>query len=193
MSAAVVMERNAEASPKFKARIAGVFYLITFVTGVLALVSTNGRSAANLIATACYVAVTLLFYSLFKPVSRGISLLAAVVSFVGLAVGTLSMFHLFPFQINNLVFFGFYCLLIGYLIVRSTFLPRALGVLMMFGGLGWLTFLSPSLAQSLFPYNMAPGMIGEGALTLWLLVIGLNEQRWIEQASGKASPPGAMQ
>jgi hypothetical protein len=98
-----MMERIAEASPRLKARIAGVFYLITFVAGVFALVSANGRLAANLIATVCYIAVTLLFYGLFKPVSRNISLLAALFSLVGLVVGTLSMFHLAPFKINNLV------------------------------------------------------------------------------------------
>jgi Domain of unknown function (DUF4386) len=52
-----------------------------------------------------------------------------------------------------LVFFGFYCLLIGYLVFRSTFLPRILGVLMAFAGLGWLTFLSPPLASSLDPIS----------------------------------------
>lgn len=78
----------------------------------------------------------------------------------------------------GLVFFGFYCLLIGYLIFKSTFLPRALGVGMVLAGFGWLTFLSPSLANYLFPYNMAPGILGEGALTLWLLVMGVNIQRW---------------
>lgn len=46
------MERVAEASPRFKARIAGVFYLLTFVTGMLALMSVNGRLVANLAATA---------------------------------------------------------------------------------------------------------------------------------------------
>ncbi len=172
-----------EASPRFKARIAGVFYLLTFITGIYALVSVSGRLVANLIATVCYIAVTVLFYDLFKPVSRSLSMLAAFVSLAGLAMGVLSMFHLAPFKINNLVFFGFYCLLIGYLIYSSTFLPRILGALMAFGGLGWLTFLSPPLAQYLSPYNMAPGMIGEGALTLWLLVFGLNDQRWNEQAS----------
>ena len=84
--------------------------------------------------------------------------------------------------INNLVFFGFYCLLIGYLIFESTFLPRTLGVLMAIGGLGWLTFLSPSLAKVLAPYNMLPGIIGEGVLTMWLLVFGVNVQRWIERS-----------
>ena len=180
------MEWIAEASPRLKARIAGVFYLITFVAGVLALVSANGRLVANLVATVCYVAVTLLFYDLFKPVGRNISFLAAFVSVVGLTVGTLSMFHLAPLKINNLVFFGVYCLLIGYLIFRSTFLPRILGVLMAFGGLGWLTFLSPQLAKVLSPYNLVPGILGEGVLTLWLLAVGVNEQRWNEQAKAGA-------
>lgn len=75
-----------------------------------------------------------------------------------------------------------YCLLISYLVFRSTFLPPFLGVLMALGGLGWLTFILPQLAGSLAPYNFAPGMIGEGALTLWLLIMGVNEQRWKEQA-----------
>ncbi len=177
------MNPIAEASPNLKARIAGVFYLLTFVTGVFALVSSSGRLVANLIATVCYLAVTLLFYDLFKPVNKNLSLIAAFFSLVGLAWGTLTMFHLAPVRINNLVFFGFYCLLIGYLIFRSTFLPRTLGVLMAIGGLGWLTFLSPSLAKDLSPYNMAPGILGEGALTVWLLAFGVNVQRWKKTAS----------
>jgi hypothetical protein len=180
-----VVKRIAEASPRFKARIAGVFYLLTFVTGTWAFVSVNNRLVANLIATGSYVAVTMLFYNIFKPVNRSLSLLAAFFSLVGLVIGTLSMFHLAPFHINNLVFFGVYCLLIGYLIFRSTFLPRILGGLMAFGGLGWLTFLSPPLARYLSPYNFAPGMIGEAALTLWLLVFGVNPERWNEQAKAE--------
>ena len=155
------------------ARLAGVFYLLTFVAGVFALF-VRGRfgSAAGLIAGASYVAVTLLFYVVFKPVNRPVSLLAAVISLVGCAIGPLSLFHLVPPYINSLVFFGFYCLLIGYLIFRSTFLPRTLGVLMALGGLGWLTFLSPPLADYLSPYNFGPGILAEGVLTLWLLAFG---------------------
>jgi len=52
--------------------------------------------------------------------------------------------------------------------------------------LGWLPFLSPPLANHLSPYNLAPGILGEGLLTLWLLAIGVNEQRWKEQASAAA-------
>ena len=175
-------DRIAAASPRPRARLAGVFYLLVMLTGTAAVVFASGRIAANLIATACYVAVTLLFYDLFKPVSRSLSLLAACFSLVGCAFGALSLFHLAPFHISSLVFFGFYCLLIGYLILRSTFLPRTLGVLMACAGLGWLTFMSPPLANRLSPYIMAPGIIGEGALTLWLLVKGVNVQRWQEQA-----------
>jgi len=76
----------------------------------------------------------------------------------------------------GLVFFGFYCLLIGWLIIRSTFLPRIVGVGMVIAGLGWLTFLSPPLATSLFPYNLIPGIVGEGLLTLWLLIAGITPQ-----------------
>ena len=155
-----------------KARIAGVSYLLVFVTGGLALVVRGGvGSAAGLIAGLFYIAVTLLFYDLFKPVNRRLSLLAASVSLVGIAAGPV-------LKVNPLPLFGIYCLLVGYLIFKSTFLPRILGVLMAVGGLGWLTFLSPALASYLSPYNFAPGILGEGALTVWLLVFGVDLSKW---------------
>jgi hypothetical protein len=182
------MDRFGELSPRFKARIAGGFYLLTFVTGALALTVVNGRLIANLIATASYFAVTLLFYDIFKPVNRGLSLLAASFGLVGCAFGALSPFDLAPYHVNPLVFFGFYCLLIGYLIFESTFLPSILGVMMAVGGLGWLTFLSARLARYLSPYNFLPGMLGEGALTLWLLVMGVNVPKWKDRARAAVAP-----
>jgi hypothetical protein len=179
-------DEQAELSPRLRARIAGAFYLVNILTGALAL-GLGGRLglAAILVATLCYVVVTLLFYGIFKPVNGVLSLIAALVSIVGCVIGALGSFRLtLP---SPLVFFGLYCLLIGYLILRSTFLPRVLGVLMAIGGLGWLTFASPQLANQLAPYNMAPGIIGEGSLTVWLLVAGVNAQRWKEQAGKAAS------
>ena len=81
-----------------------------------------------------------------------------------------------------LVFFGLWCLLIGYLIFRSTFMPRILGALLAISGLGWAIFLSPPLAHHLFPYIAAASALGEIPLQLWLVVMGVNNLRWQEQA-----------
>jgi hypothetical protein len=232
------MERIVEVSTRPRARITGVVYLLYFLTAVLGefflrglVVSGDAAAtasnilarqplfrlglAAGLVATACYIALTALFYDLFKPVSRSLSLVAAFFSLVGCAILVLgSVFQIAPLvvlggspylsvfnteqlralalmflelntQAGNIcvVFFGVYCLLIGYLIFRSAFLPRILGVLMEIAGLGWLTFLSPPLANDLSPYILVFGFLAELSLCLWLLVKGVNVQRWKEQAS----------
>jgi hypothetical protein len=182
-----MMERIAEASPRPRSRITGVVYLLYFLTAVSAEVFVGrGRhvvyDAVNLIAYAFYITVTLLFYYMFKPVNRSLSFLAAFSSLAGCANDVLSLFNLAPYRINSLVFFGPYCVLIGYLIFMSTFLPRILGVLMAFAGLGWLIFLSP-LANHLYTYLKALGFLAELSLCLWLLVKGVDVQRWKEQAS----------
>ena len=233
-------ERIAEASPRLRARMAGVLYLIAGMTFSYAAGSAGGKLvvysdaaatannilanetlfrlgfAAALISAVCYITVTLLRYVMLKPVSRSVSLLAAFFSLMGCTIQALSsLFHLAPlvvlggeqylgvFKVEQLqalalmllklraqassiymVFFGWYCLLIGYLISRSTFLPRILGVFMAIAGLSYQLFLSPPLASHLFPYVVKPaGALGELSLILWLLVIGVNAQRWKEQAS----------
>lgn len=170
-------------SPRSRARIAGIFYLLTIVISASAFALAEPlRSAALLGSTACYLAVTALFYRIFEAVSRKVSATAALFSLAGCTLSILGVFHLGSWGPNPLVFFGCYCLTIGYLIVRSQFLPRTLGVLMALGGLGWLTFISPQLSSHLSPYNMAPGVFGETALTLWLLTMGVSAQRWSRQA-----------
>jgi hypothetical protein len=54
---------------------------------------------------------------------------------------------------------------------------------MVVAGLGWLTSLSPALADWLAPYNLLPGILGEGVLIVWLLAKGVDVQRWREQAA----------
>lgn len=160
------------------ARLSGAVYTVTFVAGTLALLVPTGRMVSNLVAAVSYIVVTLLFYRLFRPVNRNISMLAATVSLAGCVMGVLSALRMAPVQINPLAFFGVYCLLLGYLVFNSTYLPPWLGMLMAFGGLGWLTFAAPSIARHLTPYNFAPGIIAEGTLTLWLLIAGVKDDRW---------------
>ena len=81
----------------------------------------------------------------------------------------------------GLVFFAFYCLVIGYLVFKSTFLPRILGVLIAASALAWMTFLWPPFAAKYFRYLLVLDL-GEVSLVLWLLVMGVNAERWWEQA-----------
>jgi len=238
VTTAGMTERIAEVSPRPRARITGVVYLLYFLTAAFGeffirglVVSGDASATANnilaherlfrlsvavgLIATALYIAVTVLFYGLFKPVNKTVSLLAAFFSLVGCAIQAFgSLFQVAPlvvlegspylsvFKVDQLqavalmfielnvqaayiylVFFGLFNLLIGYLIFKSTFLPRILGVPMALSGLGWLMFLSPSLANYLLAYIEVVGIIAEASLMLWLLVKGVKVERWREQAS----------
>ncbi len=219
-------------SPQVRARVIGVVYLLYFLTAVSGelflqgiFVDGDAATTANnilahrslfrlglafgLISTACYVAITALFYELFRSVIRPLSLVAAFFSLVGCAIlAVASLFRVAPLVILGgsrelsaltleqsralaslflglygqavnicFVFFGVYCLLVGYLIFRSNFVPRILGVFMGIAGVGWLTFLSPPLANTLSPAILGIGFIAELALMLWLLVMGVNAQR----------------
>ncbi len=160
----------AEASPSLRARVAGAFYMITIVAGILGYAAgrTHLADISLLVAGAAYIVVTLLLYELLKPVNRSLSLLAAFFSIVGIAHSD-----------NSLFFFGFYCVLIGYLIIKSNLLPGAIGVLMVVAGLGHLTnvlvsLLFPALAHVVSPIALGLGGIGEISLALWLLVMGVH-------------------
>jgi Domain of unknown function (DUF4386) len=191
MRAAVMIKRIAEASPRFKARMAGVLFLFLVLTSTFTEFFARGRLsfaahvAAGVIEVSCMIAVTLL-YDIFKPVDRRFSLLAA--SFNVVAV-TLELLQFLPHGVNiGLGFHGFYWILISYLILRSTFLPRILSALTAIAGLCWLTFLSPTLTNYLSPYILASAFLVEGSVFLWFLVMGLNAAKWEEKANPLAKP-----
>ncbi|MBZ5688589.1 MAG: DUF4386 domain-containing protein [Acidobacteriia bacterium] len=121
MSTSVITKRIAQESPRFKARIAGIFYLLTILARMFveifvrnrlvvsddaAVTATNILAheslwqlgfAGDIIAFASYIVLTALLYELFKPVNRSLSLVAA---FFGLAASVVqavsSLFHLAP-------------------------------------------------------------------------------------------------
>lgn len=234
-----MMERLAEVSPRFKARVAGVFEALEGVTsaygqvvvlGRLVVVGSAAATAANilgherlfwlgfvssLLGVVFHITWVFLFYELFKPVNKSLSMLAAFVGLVVCAMQALTgLLYIAPLLILkggnslsaltepqlqalafiflklnsyafnvDLVFFGLWCTLTGCLIFRSAFLPRILGVLLAIDGLGWMIYLYPPLAYHLFPIIATASALAEFPLQLWLIVMGVNNQRWKEQAS----------
>jgi hypothetical protein len=220
-------ERIADLFRGPRTRTVGVVYFLFFLTTAAGAAFTPGALkdiqtheslfrlgySLTLISTVFYVALVALFYPLFRPVGRRLSVMAVFFGLVGCALGAVqSVFQLAVLVIlgNNsssgfsvgqlhglaqisldvsaqagsvaIIFFGVFQLLIGYLIFKSGFLPRILGVLMALGGLGWLTFLYPPLASHLFTLLAIVGILAEGPLMLWLLVVGVSVQRWNERA-----------
>ncbi|MFZ1678030.1 MAG: DUF4386 domain-containing protein [Saprospiraceae bacterium] len=216
------------------ARAAGFLYLITIIAGGFAeafvregltvygdpVATAHNILAseqmyrfgfvADLLVIICGAFLTLIFYILFKPVNKNISLLALIFGSIAAAVmavnllnqlapllllhntgyqkafsieqlQTLSLFFLnLQSQGYNisLLLFAFYFPIIGYLIYRSNFLPRILGIIYAMAGLGYLVnslgwFLYPHFAAHLFPYVLLPAFIGESSMALWLIVKGV--------------------
>lgn len=235
------------ASPRSLARIAGFLYLLIIVAGAVGyathstLFVWNDPAAtadnilesepswrlslgAMLVMLVCDVALAVLFYVLFEPVNRTLSLIGfafrlVLVPIIGVAVlaryapllflkdaasaafsadqvQALGLFSLKLFEQGfnvALVFFGFHCLAIGWLIFRSTFLPRFLGVLLIVAGLiylfsTWVYLVFPAVALSFDIQLLSYG--AEIVLCLWLLVMGVKAEEWQKQAgTADASPP----
>ena len=235
--------RITPSSPRFLARMTGLFFLLTILTGIFAQGFVSERlidfsdaaaTATNilthkglfqlgftvyLIEMACQVATAVLFYQLLKPVNRTVALLALFLEVTGCIIKTFArVFYIAPLfvlgrpaalegfsaeqlqsvalillKVNDqgagaaLAFFGFSTILNASLIFRSTFLPRFLGVLGMISGLGWLTFLYPPLGYRAFLFAALIGLLSSAVTIFWLLVFGVNEQGWKEQASAAAA------
>ena len=177
----------AHISPRTKARVTGVLYLLNLLTGVSAMVllgrglRTQG-DAVNTVAAVLYTAVTLLLLDLFWPVSPVLSVVAAAFSLLGCWLPPVGPTWGGWVPFGNFVFFGVYCTLTGLLILRSWFMPKAVGVLMLAAGVCWLTTLRPAFSHALSPFVMIGGLIGEGSLIFWLTVRGVDERRWRAQA-----------
>ena len=87
-----------------------------------------------------------------------------------------------------LLFFGCFFPVVGYLIFKSGYFPKAIGILYLIPGLSYLTssfalILAPTFAGRFYFVMAGPALIGEASLCLWLLVKGVNVPKWEEKVS----------
>ena len=155
------------------------------------------------------VALTVILYLLFRPVSRTLSLLAAAFRLVVLAITGLNLLNMFAALVVldsgapanlallfldlhqygygiGMTFFGLNCLVMGYLLARSSHAPRTLGILLGVAGLGYLTnsftfFLVPHYDGSAMPLLLAPAIVAESWFCLHLLGKGGGIEEWTER------------
>lgn len=240
-----------QSSQRSLARFAGLLYLIIFIGGIFAqfvvrqsLISpADGATTASNIAAAegffrlgiagdlmmiiADVALALVFYVLFRPVSNTLSLMAAFFRLTQAAVLGSSLINLF-YVLNMLdspafltqqgaeslhaqlmlyidahtigyslamIFFGVNCLVFGYLVYHSGYVPKILAILLVVAGVAYLT---DSFAQvvltdyaaykGLFESVAIPAaVIGELAMCLWLLIKGVHTPMQ-ETTSGLVTP-----
>ncbi|HSS60175.1 MAG TPA: DUF4386 domain-containing protein [Candidatus Limnocylindrales bacterium] len=170
----------------FLISVAGVAFHLAWGLFMYQLMKpVNGTLAALavffVITTSALQALTAFFYLAPLLVLQGGSGLSGLTTeqAQALAMAFLKL-NTAAFQLD-LVFFGLWCLVTGYLIWRSSFLPRLLGLLLMVDGLGWSLYVWPPLATYLFPAIAVASGLAELPLQFWLIVFGANSERWREQ------------
>jgi hypothetical protein len=182
----------------------GVVSAVVVVSGDPAATARNIQShellfrlglAAHVVVTLTNIGLALLFYELFKVVNRQLAMLvvfftlvATAIEAAGIAGQEASLSYSSAGYDVSTVFFGGYALSIGYLVLRSTFMPRAIGALMLIDGVAYLgnsftTIVAPDFATHLVPYIQLPTLFGEGSLCLWMLIAGVDESRWRSRAA----------
>jgi hypothetical protein len=162
-------------------RRVGLVYLLYFAVAMSAEGFLSSGHAVigtsiEIISYLLYGVLSLLLGRLFFERDRRVAVAAVVVSWIGCAIGILRLLRV-PTQIlEPLMFFGIFCLLLGYLILESRLLPKTLGVLLLLAGVGWLV-LSIAHPHAIGSYIQGLGIVAEFALMLWLLVFGTQKGR----------------
>jgi hypothetical protein len=192
------MGNRSAISPQAYARAGGVLYLVIIVAGLvfyvlLRPVSKNLALLAvlfNLVQTSVLVANKL---NLLTPVF----LLGDAEYLKGFTPQQLQALSYVSLRTHDygfgfgLLFFGAECLVVGYLVVRSGYLPRALGVLMAIAGVCYLTnsftlVLSPTLSAMLSPIILLPPFVAELSMAVWLLLKGVDLTKWTARTENTA-------
>ena len=142
---------------KFLLQLALIFVVVQ--TAIIAVNLLNQTSPLLILSNSAYL-------KSFQPGELAtLSQLSLNIQGVGYAIG--------------LVFFGFYCVLVGYVIFKSKLVPKLFGVLYVISGVGYLInsfsmLLSKGFANSIFSYVAIPIFIGELSFCLWLLIKGID-------------------
>lgn len=85
----------------------------------------------------------------------------------------------------GIIFFGIHLIVLGYLTIKSTYIPKTLGVLLPLAGIGYLIdgiaklFMSDYVEyKEVFDIMVImPSVVGEFSLTVWLLIKGFKRQK----------------
>ncbi len=170
------------------ARTAGGLYFFTLLGALLLETTFSGKwnLAADCMQILGMTVVTLILYAIFSPVNRAIALLAMACNLTGIAVEAIRLAS----HGSNIamVFHGMFCILTGYLIYKSTLLPRVLGTPIALGGFSWLTWISLPIQSYLSPYNLVCGLAGEALVFLWLLSMGVTRNDGANGPPRRAPP-----
>ncbi|RZK12263.1 MAG: DUF4386 domain-containing protein [Flavobacterium sp.] len=154
------------------------FYLLKPVHKNLNLLATFFRLISIILQVVAVLNLTSALFPLINPEANQAFSSAQVDSLVNFAIRS----HSFGYSIS-LLFLGCCFLIHGYLIFKSGFLPRLLGILIQIAGLGYLTnsitlIVAPSLTAWTFPIIILPVLLAETSLSLWLLVKGVDVKKW---------------
>jgi hypothetical protein len=183
----------------FVADLVGIMFVVGSLLFLYELLKPVGRSLALLMVFFCLIGSSIQAINSLQDLTallllKGGSITTALTTAQSQALAFVFLrMHALTYDLA-MAFFGVFAILIGCLVLKSTFVPRVFGVLMAIDGLGYITFsfatfLSPPFAARLYPYvPMATALLGEASLMLWLLVRGVNAQRWVEQASAAVGP-----
>lgn len=184
------------AQPLFRLGIAAELVgQVAFVLLVLALyrvLKPVGRNYARVMVAFVLVAVTITSLNMLNQFAA-LHVLAGAPYLTAFDAGQLQALAMTFLDLHHAgyviaqVFFGLWLLPLGYLIYRSGFIPKLIGVLLVIACAGYLAdvatfFLAPGFGVVLSEFTF----IGELALMLWLLVMGVNVGRWERRALATA-------
>ena len=164
-------------APGARSRATGLVYFSYFLAAIGSRLFSGpglagiGEALWN-VSIGIYAVLVVMLYRLFRPVNAALSAFAALVGLAGCVVMGLESAHLVRWTLSPLAFFGPYCALLGLLILRSRFVPRPIGFLLVLAGVGWVAVLVPALATHIEAPVVALGIVAELAFMLWLLVAG---------------------